>query len=140
MGDRSVVAFIDRTDDTENSEGIIFLYGHWGGTNMQKIVLDTIARTPGRHDDSGYLIRRCMVCAMQGEGGGETGFGITLGGTDNEYDILVVDTVRKRVFFSSDPGGAVERRARIFASAKEQLGGLSFADLVEGKRLEFDGD
>lgn len=133
MGDRSVVAFIDNTGLVDMPEGIIYFYSHWAGREAHESVIQTIATTPGRHDDPPYLIRRCMAIVMGDDGEGETGFGIGLGSTDNEYRILVVDTVRKKVFYCDDSRNGNARTGAILRAVREESG-VSFKELSEGLR------
>ncbi len=72
MGDRNNIKI------TYNNGQSVYLYSHWGGSELRDIVADAV-RTSGRVDDESYFTR-VLFCKMLGDDlrdwRGETGFGI----------------------------------------------------------------
>ena len=72
MGDRNSIKVTYSTGDS------IYLYSHWGGSELNEIV-NKAALTSGRLQDESYFTR-VLFCAMLGDNlqdwRGETGFGI----------------------------------------------------------------
>jgi len=72
MGDRSNVKI------TYNTGESIYLYTHWGGSELREVV-ERVLSTTGRLEDESYFAR-VVFCAMLGDNlqdwRGETGFGI----------------------------------------------------------------
>jgi len=92
MGDRgNIVVNMDRPHDNEE----VYLYTHWGGSELKKMLASALARGRSRWDDPGYLARIifCDMILGLGEDGihSVTGLGITTYLTDNDHPILRVD-------------------------------------------------
>lgn len=82
MGDRSNVKI------TYHNGQSVYLYTHWGGSELREIVERTVDRT-SRLDDESYFTR-VVFCAMLGDNlqdwRGETGFGISPYRVDQDGD------------------------------------------------------
>ncbi len=72
MGDRNNIKI------TYSNGQSLYLYSHWGGSELQDIVVDALDKS-GRVDDESYFAR-VLFCKMLGDNlqdwRGETGFGI----------------------------------------------------------------
>ena len=89
MGDRGNII-------VKNGESTVYLYTHWGGSDLKKIIKAALIRGRSRWSDGSYLAR-ILFCEMIKEDVlGETGFGISSvigdGGTD-----IVVDVYKQKV-------------------------------------------
>jgi hypothetical protein len=76
--------------------GGVYLYTHWGGSEIKQ-TLQKALKKKWRWDDESYLARIIFCEMIRGEESGETGFGISTGIVDNEYDILEVDVANQTV-------------------------------------------
>lgn len=83
MGDRANVR-------VQDADGHVYLYTHWGGTNLPHVVQMALQRKQ-RWDDPAYLARIVFCEMVKGDVEGETGFGIYYDIVDNEHPILVLD-------------------------------------------------
>lgn len=97
MGDRGNIVVQDDFD------GRIYLYTHWGGTEIQETAANALAKWRGRWDDAVYL-RRLILNELQGDDRGETGFGISAKLTDNEHPIVVLDCSRQMAWNEKENG------------------------------------
>lgn len=93
MGDRGNVAIIQNKTDQ------VWLYSHWGGTELPERVQVGLAVGIARWTDESYLtkiiIGHCVPTENWHE---ETGYGISCRMQDNEHPIIVVDIPRQKVF------------------------------------------
>ena len=96
MGDRANVVIIDSSTDL-CSRTAVFLYAHWSGSDLPEILACALKRGRERWDDAPYLARIIFNDMTQGDPQSLTGFGISTDLTDNEYPLLVVDTIQQRV-------------------------------------------
>ncbi len=93
MGDRGNVII------REKSKPDIFLYSHWGGSELPGDVKRALAKK-WRWDDKAYLTRIIFEEMVPKEQhGDETGFGIDTQQCDNEHAYVVVDVTKKTVYF-----------------------------------------
>lgn len=86
MGDRAQVVI------TENDEleGAVWLYSHWGGTDLPSVVQSALKRQE-RWNDSEYLAR-IVFQEMIGDDKSATGYGIgTSEHGDNEHPVLILN-------------------------------------------------
>ena len=97
MGDRANVYMLEGESRGGSKTGV-YLYTHWGGTELPHVVQRALARRQ-RWDDSQYLARIVFCEMVRGYEDEETGFGISAGMGDNEHPILVVDCRTSRVSF-----------------------------------------
>lgn len=111
MGDRGNVFVVDRygQDDEQPLRGV-YLYTHWGGSELHDIVKAALARGSDRWDDGPYLARIIFCEMVAGDVHGTTGYGIALSPPDNEHAILVVDVGRQEIR-SVDEGKERDRNA-----------------------------
>lgn len=84
MGDRANVQV------KSASTGSVFLYTHWGGTELSQTVRRALARQQ-RWNDAQYLARIIFDTMTEGDHGAETGFGISAKLIDGDAKVLVVD-------------------------------------------------
>jgi hypothetical protein len=75
----------------------IFLYSHWGGSEMPATLQDGLRRGQPRWTDESYLARILFCEMIRGDVLGETGYGIGSYPPDNEYPLLLVDPAKKEV-------------------------------------------
>jgi hypothetical protein len=97
MGDRGNVVL-----EQEGKE--IFLYSHWGGTEIPGIVQRVIAKRI-RWDDDAYLGRLIFQEMTRGCEDEETGFGISTYAPDNEYPYIRVNSDKQAVTVDFSPVG-----------------------------------
>ena len=96
MGDRGNICI-------REAEGAIFLYTHWGGSEIAKTAQKSLKRGTERWDDPAYLTRIVFDDMVDGDRG-TSGFGISRGICDNEYPIVVLDTDKQQVRFEDEKG------------------------------------
>ena len=107
MGDRGNIKVVDDT-----GEGAIYLYTHWGGSEVKTIAANALARGRDRWDDPAYLAG-IIFCEMVPEKMFQdaTTLGMRVGIStyvcDNEHPIVVVDHKRQEVHFESQKGNSV---------------------------------
>lgn len=93
MGDRANICMVQN----HSGKGTIYLYTHWKGSELPKILQQALQKGKERWNDESYLAR-IIFCAMVGDDMESlTGFGISTYFTDNEHPILVVDAQQKIV-------------------------------------------
>ena len=87
MGDRGniVLRFTEKGQAKD-----IYLYTHWGGSEIGERLKSALEAGEDRWDDGPYL-GRVIFQALVGDDDGVTGFGISPFVCDNEHDFLVVD-------------------------------------------------
>jgi hypothetical protein len=95
MGDRGVVAIV------EKGGGELYLYTHWGATDLPKTVAQGIMAGGDRWTDESYLTR-IIFDAMTKCGGGTTGFGISTWCPTDAWQTVTVDFRNGTVRVGSD--------------------------------------
>ena len=93
MGDRANVNVKGSDDDTG-----VFLYTHWGGTELPNTLKRALAKK-WRWEDDQYLARIIFDEMIGNNKGGETGFGISSYCGDGKSRILVVNIGKQSVSF-----------------------------------------
>jgi len=93
MGDRANVYI------QSNGEGV-YLYTHWGGSELPEIARVALAKNWRWHDPS-YLARIVLDTMTEGTCD-ETGFGVWPSLGDNSYPIIVLDTDAQLVHFVAE--------------------------------------
>jgi len=100
----------------------VYLYSHWGGSNLPKTLQDALKRGESRWGDHPYLTR-IIFCEMAKDNiEGTTGLGISTSLCDNEHHFLVVDTEAQEVALIHSEYNApheVEGRQQTHLSFKE---------------------
>ena len=133
MGDRANAVTLGWPIKDEESRRAVFLYTHWGGSELPERVrkaLDSNAGR-GRWGDHAFLAR-IVFDAMQGnQHGQETGFGISTTPPDNGYDFLVIDADSQNVF--RVPEDFWRERGYAFRDL-DQCDSISFEDYVAVER------
>ena len=84
MGDRGTIV-------VKEGPGTIYLYTHWGGSELKTTLRRALGRE-ARWDDPAYLTRIIFCEMVKGHEADETGFGISTQPQDGEYNTLVVNT------------------------------------------------
>lgn len=115
MGDRANVV----VKDPYGNKAEIFLYTHWGGSELPSDVQEALARKE-RWDDPSYLTRIVFCTMLHGDTEGETGFGISTSQPDNEYPYIVIDTEKQQVRFEREADRSVIA-THSFEQASKQL-------------------
>lgn len=86
MGDRAGVAVKDFGKT-------VYLYTHWGGSELVGVTRKSLARAQARWTDGAYLARMIfedMIDSQDGRGG-ETGFGIMPEPSGEEDPLVLID-------------------------------------------------
>lgn len=86
MGDRANIVVRDRYAKRDSEA--VWLYSHWGGTEMPETLRQALAHRE-RWDDEPYLARIVLQTMIAGDQSA-TGYGISTRMPDNEYDLLVL--------------------------------------------------
>jgi len=126
MGDRANVK-IKMAACNGYPAGNIFLYTHWGGTELPGLVKEGLKAGVNRWDDDSYLVRILARGMGMGEDG-ETGYGIATYPPDNEHKFIVIDC-EKQIISLETPDGD---ESRYFAGDKINGGtSWSFQEYVQ---------
>lgn len=91
MGDRANVYV------HEGDRPGVYLYTHWEGTDLPKVVKNALARGKERWHDTAYLTRIIFSDMVAGDLESLTGFGISIEETDGEGRLIDIDTLRQQV-------------------------------------------
>lgn len=97
MGDRANIVIRGNYPADLGVREAVFLYSHWGGTEMPETLRCALERGESRWTDDQYLPRIIFEDMVKGDMGGETGYGISTRLHDNEYDLLVVLPDEQRI-------------------------------------------
>ena len=127
MGDRANIVIRDNWSGDLHDKEAVFLYSHWGGTELPDVLRQGLINGRGRWDDVSYLARILFDAMIGDSQGEETGYGISTRLTDNEYDLLVLSDQRVYVLKQSD----YERRG---FDALGDSPSIRFADYVAVER------
>ncbi len=119
MGDRGNIVILEREAPP------LFLYTHWGGSDLVRYAAAGLRRAPDRWNDPAYLARSVFVALLDGDDG-TTGFGISTYPPDNEHPFLVLDSNQDA--YECRPNGALSAQA--FRGAK-RLREWTFVVLAE---------
>lgn len=105
MGDRANIYVVDEAPDRTGLARGFYLYSHWGGTELPERLRVALGSSSARLRwfDSPYLVRILVHALFENDRGGDTGSGISTYRTDNEHQIIVLDTVGEVVAFAK-PG------------------------------------
>jgi len=87
MGDRGQVEITGM----HGSDASIYLYTHWGASELEHTVANALARGTSRWNDDEYLNRIIFSEMIQNELMDETGYGIGLGVHGDVYKLVVVN-------------------------------------------------
>lgn len=107
MGDRANV-FIKQYgfDPATKKHGLlphgIYIYTHWSGYELPKLLQDGLKKGKERWDDDSYLAR-IVFQTILGKDDGVTGFGLSLTPGDNEYPVLVLDPKEQYIAVAKFP-------------------------------------
>lgn len=126
MGDRGNVFCREQYE----KEGGVYLYSHWGGSELPRIVQDVLKRRQ-RWDDGPYLTRMIFSAMIKEDIDDEVGYGISVTLGDNGHPIVVVDTNTQTVGFAHE---GKEPKTYVQWSFKEyiQLDEQDLTDAFEG--------
>ncbi len=96
MGDRGNIKLVQRSRRDEEPQAI-YLYTHWGGSDLPVTLRQALERGRDRWGDDAYLAR-IIFCEMVRDRWADTsGFGISIYTPDNEHPVLEVDADEKRI-------------------------------------------
>ena len=112
MGDRGNIYIVQHPGDA--GAGGIYLYTHWGGSQIARTVQCALLRGGDRSRDEPYLARIIFSEMTYGRELETTGFGMSSYLTDNEYDIVVVDSSSLRVGLAHESETPVTYRSWSF--------------------------
>lgn len=85
MGDRAQIA-------VQHGAKRVYLYTHWGGSEIRQTLVAALTRGRDRWDDPEYLTRIIFSEMTKDDWEATTGFGIGLNPhTDNEHHVPIVD-------------------------------------------------
>ncbi len=101
MGDRGNIYFVDASARGELRG--IYMYTHWAGSYVWKVVKDALKRGDDRWGDSQYLARIVFCELVKDAVLDTTGYGLSTSIGDNEHVIIRVDDTASRVSFH-EPG------------------------------------
>lgn len=91
MGDRANIQI------KEQEGGTLYLYTHWGGSELPEVLAEALAAGRERWGDEAYLSRIIFSHLIKDNVLGETGYGLTTYRTDFEYPDLIVDMANQFV-------------------------------------------
>jgi len=89
MGDRANIVVCQKMSNGE--EGKIFLYTHWDGCALPKILQDALIRGRGRWNDEAYLTRIIFSEMIKDSLLEDTGYGISLYAPDANHTHIYVN-------------------------------------------------
>jgi|TARA_R110002020_G_scaffold155677_3_gene336890 hypothetical protein len=84
MGDRGNIEIAQPCTGLERGETSIFLYTHWRGSELCKILATALDKGRDRWADPAYMTR-IIFNELQGDDRSNTGFGISIEEVDPEY-------------------------------------------------------
>ena len=90
MGDRGQVQLVSQGDPD------IYLYTHWGATNLPGVVADALVRGRDRWGDDEYLNRVIFSEMIQGNVLSNTGYGIGTSLHSDTWLVVEVDHVNQK--------------------------------------------
>jgi hypothetical protein len=115
MGDRGQVKVV-------LEKGSIWLYTHWGASELVGVVRKALIRGKSRWEDPEYLTRIIFCEMVRGDEESLTGFGIGLSQHDDVWRVVTVNTVDQSISVNDyDSGG---------------IGPVPFATFVESGLLQ----
>ena len=97
MGDRANVKIKESTGRS------IYVYTHWHGHDFPAMLQDALRFAKGRWTDESYF-QRCIITQLCSPAKDATGFGVSTYPTDNERDILEVESEEQKVRLLSQEG------------------------------------
>lgn len=101
MGDRANIYIEMPTSyDSRTEPGGVYLYTHWMGSEWPEALRKALEFGRGRWSDESYLARIITSRVFADLVESETGGGLSLILTDNEYSIIVVDLIGQTVSFA----------------------------------------
>jgi hypothetical protein len=98
VGDRANIYLVDTKDEAHG----IYLYTHWGGYEYPESLRQALIAGQSRWGDESYL-NRIIISRVVTDHDSMTGAGVSTQMCDNEYPILVCDTLQSTVAFAT-PG------------------------------------
>ena len=127
MGDRGNIFFVDRTEN--NILVGVYMYTHWSGEQLPRIVRDALARGRDRWGDSQCLAAVVFqTLTAQAHRALEMGCGLSSALWDNEHKIIRIDDTQQRVSFH-EPGSEQEPQSALVSWSYAEYIALS-SDVV----------
>jgi hypothetical protein len=122
MGDRGNIVIVQHAGLDGGATGAIYLYAHWSGSVIARVVQCALLRAPDRWDDEPYLGRIIFSELTAGSEHENLSFGISTYLTDNEHDLVVVDAEKQTVTIQPEEADAAAKATYGFAEfAKKDL-------------------
>lgn len=111
----------------------IYLYTHWGATDLHKDVKSAIQRSHDRWDDEEYLTRVIFCEMIRNDLMGTSGYGIGTSYHGDAYRVVEVDTAKQKV--------SVNNADEIVKDGKEEplltpLWSGTFEEFITDKNME----
>jgi hypothetical protein len=129
MGDRANIYLeMPKAYGQDAERSGVYLYTHWSGSEWPEKLREALEFGKGRWDDDPYLARIITSRVFADLVDSETGGGLSLVLTDNEYPITVVDLSNQTVSFAP-LGGETDSNQRVAVK--------SFADFVAQSRADY---
>ena len=100
MGDRRNIKII------ENEGGTLYLYSHWGGSELHENLQAALSAGKNRWDDEPYLSRIILSYVVGDSWKEETGWGLSTYRTDHDYPDLEVNMKAQTVSVGGEGSGA----------------------------------
>jgi len=95
MGDRCNVLVVDSFNDNE-----VWLYSHWGGSEIETTVRDAMRRGRDRWGDGSYLARIIFSEMIKDDVMGTTGYGISAECGDGDNNVIQVNCKYQTVTYN----------------------------------------
>lgn len=120
MGDRGNIVIVQQKRDGQEKADRVWLYTHWAGSELPKILHTALNRGKDRWNDETYLARIIFNEMTKGAEMDTTGYGISTTISDNEHDIIVVDAEQGKVWLESEDGKLIGKAMPIAAFAAKK--------------------
>ena len=96
MGDRGNIGIVQHPNG-DDPDRAIYLYAHWGGSELPFVLQVALRRGRDRWDQEGYLTRIIFSSMIRGDLEETVGYGISTYLLDNDHPIIYVDVVRQLI-------------------------------------------
>lgn len=81
----------------DGPEAGVYLYTHWGGSELPQILASAMLRGKDRWDDESYLARIIFSEMVQGAEMETTGYGIATYEMDKNHETIFVDVANQEI-------------------------------------------
>ena len=119
MGDRGNIIIREGRKNGGGKHLDVYLYSHWGGSELALVARDALKRGRDRWTDAPYLARIVFCEMLMGNADERTlanmletiGFGISPVMGDNEHLLVVLDVAGQTVLFVKEKGGTIWQKS-----------------------------